>query len=200
LPLDDRLGPEPKLNRVVATVRRLDLRIPLVRSLRRRSFPERPHMMLTPGRLPADLRSHIQEVREVDVAESALHLTMKANVAAELSSQGYSIYEEPLHPPTSRLSWFAYRPDLLGVRVTDGAEEFVFVECETKPRTRRISSKNLRSVGLQSSLFRAPRLKKILVIPRGRLRAVDRELRTSWEIWLASDGGFYKIPHLGADQ
>ena len=128
------------------------------------------------------------------VAESSLHRSLKSRVTEELVHDGYNVFREPLFPPTSLMAWSRYRPDLLAVRAREGREDFVMVECETRPSTRRMNSKNFRSVQLQSKIHLKSNLKRILVVPRGKLNALDSKLRLLWEIWLASDTGFQKFP------
>ena len=128
------------------------------------------------------------------MSESALHRGMKAVVASELTKEGYEVIEEPLWPPNRLVSWEAYRPDLLGVAQTDSREEYVLVECETRPRTKRLLAKNIWRVELQSKIDRQPRLRRILVVPRGKLGALDLKLRHSCEIWVADKADILKIP------
>jgi len=128
------------------------------------------------------------------LSESALHRGMKAVVASELTKEGYEVLEEPLWPPNRLVSWEAYRPDLLGVAQTDSREEYVLVECETRPRTKRLLAKNIWRVELQSKIDRQPRLRRILVVPRGKLGALDLKLRRSCEIWVADKADILKIP------
>ena len=128
------------------------------------------------------------------MSESALHRSMKAVVASELTKEGYEVVEEPLWPPNRFVSWEAYRPDLLGLVNTDVREEYALVECETKPRTTRLLTKNIWRVELQSKIDRQPRLRRILVVPRGKLGALDLKLRYSCEIWVTDKDDILKIP------
>ena len=118
------------------------------------------------------------------MAESDLHRRMKAIVRRELELEDYSIREEPLFPPTRRMSWTAYRPDLLGRRTDMDSEEFVVAECETHPNMRRFRSKNFSSMRFQPSLFQAGSIRRVLAIPAGTLQAVDLRLRSQWEVWV----------------
>lgn len=127
------------------------------------------------------------------VAESQRHRTMKQLVRRELEEESYSVIEEPLWPPSRRLHWSRYRPDLLGYRRTDGSEELAVVECETHPGMKRFRAKNYRSVWFQSSLLADGRVRRILAVPKGRLKSVDMRLRDQWEIWVLGDGVLEKI-------
>lgn len=128
------------------------------------------------------------------MTESLLHRSLKSRVTEELANEGYEVFSEPIFPPTSLMDWSRYRPDLLAVRARAGREDFVMVECETRPSTRRMNSKNFRSVQLQSKIHLECNLKRILVMPRGKLRALDSRFRLLWEIWIASDASFQKFP------
>ncbi len=128
------------------------------------------------------------------MSESTLHRGMKAAVASELTKEGYEVIEEPLWPPNQFVSWEAYRPDLLGLVNTDGREEYALVECETKPVMKRILTKNIWRVELQSKIDRQPRLRRILVVPRGKLGTLDLKLRRSCEIWVADRDDILKLP------
>ncbi len=109
---------------------------------------------------------------------------MKAIVRSELIREDYSVIEEPLFPPGDRVSWSAYRPDLLGYRSGGGIEELVLVECETRPNMRRLLSKQYRTVSFQTYLFRRGSLRKILAVPQGKLGSVDMKIRDEWEVWV----------------
>ncbi|QQG48156.1 MAG: hypothetical protein HY247_05210 [archaeon] len=123
------------------------------------------------------------------MAESALHRSMKDVVRAELERDEYAVIEEPLFPPGRRLSWSRYRPDLLCYRRRGGAEELVFVECETRPNMKRFLSKNFMSVSFQSYLFSNSTVRRILAVPRGKLDSVDMVLRSEWEVWVLGHKG-----------
>ena len=121
------------------------------------------------------------------VAESNLHRSMKRVVRAELESEGYLMVEEPLYPPSRRISWSAYRPDLLGIRRDRSTEEIVIVECETHPSMSRFRGKNYSSLCFQASILYDGRIRRVLAIPKGRLDAVDLRLRDEWEVWILGD-------------
>ena len=118
------------------------------------------------------------------VTESSVHRSMKAIVRAELERERYAVVEEPLLPPGRKASWTSYRPDLLGYRSDEGAEELVLVECETRPSMRRFGSKNHSSLWFQPHLFKRGSVRRILAVPQGKLREVDMRLRDKWEIWV----------------
>ncbi len=118
------------------------------------------------------------------VAESLVHRSMKAIVRTELERERYAVVQEPPFPPEGKVSWSAYRPDLLGYRSEGGAEEIVLVECETRPNMKRFHSKNHSSVWFQPYLFRKGSVRRILAVPQGKLRAVNMRLRDDWEIWV----------------
>jgi len=126
---------------------------------------------------------NLNAVRPV-VAESNLHRSMKCMVRAELESEGYLLVEEPLHPPTRRISWSSYRPDLLGFRRDSASEEIVIVECETRPSMNRFRAKNYSGLWFQTSILRDGRIRRILAVPSGRLDSVDLRLRDEWEVWV----------------
>ncbi len=128
------------------------------------------------------------------MAESTLHIDMKTAVASELVREGYEVIEEPPWPPNRFISWEAYRPDLMGLFDREGAEEYAFIECETHPRMPRLLSKNIWRIELQSRIDRQSRLRRILVVPRGKLGAVDPKLRRCCEIWIADKNDLMKIP------
>jgi len=117
------------------------------------------------------------------MAESATHLLMKAIVRADLELERYSVVEEPLSSPW-KASWDSYRPDLLGYKSEGRLEVLALVECETKPSMKRFCSKNHSSIWFQPRLFRNGSIRRILAIPRGKLRYVDMRLRDKWEIWV----------------
>ena len=118
------------------------------------------------------------------VAESQVHRSMKAIVRHELEHERYAVVEEPLFPPGERVTWSAYRPDLLGYRSESGTEELVLVECETHPNMRRLGAKNTSSVWFQPYLFRKGLVRRILAVPQGKLASVDMKIRDRWEIWV----------------
>lgn len=133
----------------------------------------------------------------LSAVESATHKGMKSIVKRELEHEMYSVVEEPLCPPRSKVSWQSYRPDLLGYRLKDSSEELVLVECETRPSTSRFRRKNYSSVWLQPYLNREGSVRRILAVNQGRLGAVDLRLRSRWEIWiLGEEGPITKIPRL----
>ena len=109
---------------------------------------------------------------------------MKAMVKGELERDRFAVVEEPSYPPGKKLRWTSYRPDLLGYRAEGGEEEVVLVECETHPNMRRLMSKNASSVWFQPHLFRRGAVRRVLVIPKGRLKSVDLRIRDRWEVWV----------------
>ncbi len=118
------------------------------------------------------------------MAESQVHRSMKAVVKQELEQERYAVVEEPLFPPGEKVTWSAYRPDLLGYRSESGAEEIVLVECETHPNMRRLGAKNSFSVSFQPYLFREGSVRRILAVPHGKLTSVDMRIRDRWEVWV----------------
>lgn len=118
------------------------------------------------------------------MAESDLHRSMKRAVRVELEMEGYYLVEEPSWPPMQRVSWSAYRPDILGLRRDSAVEEVVIVECETRPSMSRFRAKNHSSLCLQTSVLYEGRIRRILAIPQGRLDSVDLRLRDKWEVWI----------------
>ncbi len=118
------------------------------------------------------------------VAESLTHRSMKAIVKQALEDERYAVVEEPLFPPGDKVSWSSYRPDLLGYRSENGAEELVLVECETHPNMRRLGEKNALGVWFQPYLFRKGSVRRILAVPQGRLHSVDMRIRDRWEVWV----------------
>jgi hypothetical protein len=123
------------------------------------------------------------------VGESPLHLGMKLAMRRELERESYSVLEEPLSPPSWKIFWSAYRPDLVGYRKERGEEELIIVECETRPNMRRFRLKNFSSLWFQPFLFQKGSLRRVIAVPQGRLRAVDLELRDEWEIWVLGKTG-----------
>lgn len=122
------------------------------------------------------------------MAESDLHRSMKETVRRELRREGYVTLEEPLFPPSRRIRWSGYRPDLLGFRRGDAAEEIALVECETRPNMRRFREKNYSTVWFQPTVLSSGSVRKILAVPRGKLRAVDRRVVGEWEVWVLGPG------------
>ena len=132
------------------------------------------------------------------MAESPLHHRMKAIMRAELERGGYRVLEEPLFPPSRRVFWSSYRPDLLGYRKEMGEEELVIVECETHPNVRRFASKNYSSLWFQPFLFEGGSIRRLLAVPQGGLHGVNLGLRKEWEVWvLGRKGPLCKIGLLG---
>jgi hypothetical protein len=123
---------------------------------------------------------------------------MKEGVSRELTDEGYAVFFEPSYAPSRFLSWAAYRPDLFGIRSSAGKQEYVFVECETRPSGRRLASKNFRSVDVQTRLNSDLSLRLILVVPRGTLASVDSSVRLSWEMWIYEETCFLMFPRAGA--
>lgn len=135
--------------------------------------------VILPGHLQICSRRH-----QPAVAESLVHRRMKEIVRGELEREDYRVVEEPLSPPSEKVSWSAYRPDLLGYRLGWGEEELVVVECETHPSMRRFELKNHSSLWFQPFLFHRGSIRRILAVPQGKLGAVDVQLRREWEIWV----------------
>ncbi len=129
------------------------------------------------------------------MAESATHRSMKAIVRLELEREGFTVVEEPPVPPGERVSWSAYRPDLLGYRSEDEYEEIVLVECETHPRMRRLETKRLSTVWFQPRVCQGGAVRKILAVPQGKLRSVDMRIRRGWDVWiLGGSAAMAKFP------
>jgi hypothetical protein len=123
---------------------------------------------------------------------------MKRIVKEELEGEGFVVLEEPLYPPSRRVSWSGYRPDLLAYRAGRVLEELAVVEAETHPNAKRFARKNFASLGFQPHLFQTGSIRQILAVPQGRLRSVDLGLRKEWEIWiLGTSGPMHKISRLG---
>ena len=132
------------------------------------------------------------------MAESRIHRSMKAVVRQELEHERYAVVEEPLSPPGEKVTWTSYRPDLLGYRSEGGTEELVLVECETHPNMKRLGKKNAFSVSFQPYLFGHGSVRRILAVPRGKLRSVDLRIRDRWEVWLVGvASAIDKYPALG---
>jgi len=119
---------------------------------------------------------------------------MKESASRELAGEGYSVFFEPPCAPSRFLSWASYRPDLLGIRASAQRQEYVLVECETRPSGRRMALKNYRSVDVQTRLNSELSLRRILVVPRGTLSSVDSSMRLSWETWIYEGGSFQRFP------
>jgi hypothetical protein len=119
---------------------------------------------------------------------------MKESVSRQLTEEGYSVFLEPPYSPSRFMTWASYRPDLFGVRATAGRQEYALVECETRPSGRRLASKNFRSVDVQTRLNSDLSLRRILVVPRGKLASVDSSVRRSWETWIFESGSFQMFP------
>jgi len=128
------------------------------------------------------------------MGESVLHLRMKESVSRELAEEGYSVFFEPPYAPSRFLSWVSYRPDLFGIRASPGRQEYALVECETRPSSRKLASKNFMSVDVQTRLNSHLSLRRILVVPRGTLACLDPSVRRSWETWIYEKGGFQRFP------
>jgi hypothetical protein len=130
------------------------------------------------------------------MAESDLHRHMKALISKDLEGEGYWMMEEPLFPPGEEVSWFAYRPDLFGVRASGGSRDYVIVECETHPNMKRLLAKRFSSLSIQTQLARHCGLKKILAVPSGTLSAIDMGIRREWDVWIVGNRSLMKIPAL----
>lgn len=132
--------------------------------------------------------------------ESRLHEVLKEAAVTELEKEGYYVHVEPSEPPSWRLSWSLYRPDVFGVLSREAESKFVLVECETDPRTRHMSgkiSKIKRSLTIQKRLNERHILLLLLVIPCRTLRRVNSaEIRRLWDIWIVNYRGriVQKIP------
>jgi len=131
------------------------------------------------------------------MAESLLHRRMKESVWRELTGEGYSVFFEPPYSPSRFMTWASYRPDLFGVRAAAGRQEYALVECETRPSVSRLASKNFRSVDVQTRLNSDLSLRRILVVPRGKLASLDSSVRRSWETWIFEGGAFQMFPVAG---
>jgi hypothetical protein len=132
------------------------------------------------------------------MGESVLHLQMKQRVSRELADEGYLVFEEPPFAPSWYMRWTAYRPDLFGVKTNaPGVQEYVLVECETRPSTRRLVAKNFKSVEIQARLHSELSLRQILVVPWGRLAGLDPSIRLAWEMWVYEGTTFRRYPRAG---
>jgi hypothetical protein len=49
---------------------------------------------------------------------------------------------------------------------------------------KRLGEKNASSVSFQPYLFRKGSVRRILAVPRGKLRSVNLRIRDSWEVWV----------------
>jgi hypothetical protein len=121
---------------------------------------------------------------------------MKESVSRELAEEGYSVFQEPPYAPSQFMSWASYRPDLFGIRASIERQEYALVECETKPSARKLSAKNFRSVNVQTRLNSELSVRKILVVPRGMLAAVDPSVRRTWEMWIYEGTTFQRLPRV----
>ncbi len=121
---------------------------------------------------------------------------MKEEASHELAEEGYVVFFEPLYAPSRYMSWASYRPDVFGMRAGDGRQEYALVECETRPSERRLASKNFRSVDIQTRLNSDLSLRRILVVPRGKLAGVRPSVRRSWETWIYEGQGFQRFPRV----
>ncbi len=134
--------------------------------------------------------------------ESRLHLIFKQRVMKELLAEGYSLYAEPVEPPVKRLSWSAYRPDVLGIQMSDNTFKLVLVECETAPTKIRVSKKTKRikeSLRLQKCLNESHYLRSLLVIPPLTFKKINcKTIRNFWEVWIINRRGtiIHKIPDI----
>jgi hypothetical protein len=128
------------------------------------------------------------------MAESELHHRMKEGASEALAAEGYRVFFEPRFAPSRFLTWEAYRPDVFGVKSAAGRQEYAMVECETNPSTRKLVAKNFTSVDVQTRLNADFALRRILVVPRGRLRSLDPSVRLAWETWIYDGLGFQRLP------
>ncbi len=128
------------------------------------------------------------------MGESTLHHRMKERVSQQLAEEGYEVFFEPLFSPSRFLSWVSYRPDLFGVKASDERQEYALVECETRPSGKRLASKNFRSLEVQTRLNQVLSVRRILVVPRGRLGSLESSVRRSWETWIYEGGSFQRFP------
>jgi len=119
---------------------------------------------------------------------------MKESVSRELAEEGYTVFFEPPYAPSRFLTWASYRPDLFGIRACAERQEYALVECETRPSSRRLASKNFRSLDVQTRLNSDLSLRRILVIPRGTLASPDSSVRQYWETWIYEGRGFQRFP------
>lgn len=132
--------------------------------------------------------------------ESRLHELLKEAALTELEKEGYYLYVEPSDPPSWRINWSLYRPDVAGTLTNEAEFRFVLVECETNPNIRRIKrkiSKIRKSLTVQNRLNEKYLFRLLLVIPAGMLNRVNySDIRLRWEIWIVNYRGeiIHKIP------
>ncbi|UCH37545.1 MAG: hypothetical protein JSV76_07720 [Candidatus Bathyarchaeota archaeon] len=129
--------------------------------------------------------------------ESQLHRVLKQAVHVELKREGFTLYVEPTVSPNRRLSWYSYRPDILGISSTKSLFKLTLVECETHPNTIRILNKTLKiqkTLFLQTRLFEQFFFLPLLAIPSLTLDKINQVLiRRFWDIWIINKLG--KITH-----
>ena len=87
-----------------------------------------------------DVRGHEEDLSY----EGRLHKLLKNSATKKLLVQNYRLCYEPLESTLSRLSWYSYRPDILGVLLDEDDLRVVLVECETKPDKKRVLEKFYR--------------------------------------------------------
>jgi hypothetical protein len=140
--------------------------------------------------------------REKLTVETRLHNLLKGVVLNELEREGYDLYIEPPKPPTPRLKWNSYRPDILGILSSKTEFRLILVECEVNPRKRSVKLKELKIrsfLTLQKKLNEVCNTRLLLVIPSGKLRAINASaIRKLWNIWIISIDGrvAHKIPKI----
>lgn len=129
--------------------------------------------------------------------ESELHKKLKQAVARELHIQQYTVYHEPPEPPLSRLFWYSYRPDVIGVISNNSKLIILVVECETNPSLQRMLRKTnqIKHVFyLQKCLNEDHLILPLLIIPSMKFNKINfLEIRRFWEIWIINNSG--KILH-----
>jgi hypothetical protein len=125
--------------------------------------------------------------------EGQLHKLLKETVAKELENQNFKLYYEPSESPLNRVSWYSYRPDILGICVKNSTLQIMLVECETKPNQKRILEKTsqIKKVfSLQKQLWEYHKIIPILAIPVLNLYKVNcTRIRKFWEIWIVNQSG-----------
>lgn len=119
---------------------------------------------------------------------------MKEMVSRELTKEGYAVFYEPPYSPSRFMTWASYRPDLFGIRSSAGRQEYALVECETRPSGRRLASKNFKSVDIQTRLDDDLCVRRILVVPRGKLSNLESSVRRYWETWIFEGRSFQRFP------